>query len=125
MGVASSYLANANINSINLNIERIISPTIYVGVSKLGETLKYNNNYYPLVNTIKYNNKIQYEFDSKIFLTVERTEDKHKDVNSYILAYEISQNNEKEIGKIPLQYKSISMNTDNLDYIEKLQMVSN
>ncbi len=124
MGLTTSSFAT-NTNQVTLRIERIISPTIYVGVSKLGETLKYNNNYYPLVNTIKYNNKIQYEFDKKIFLTVEKTEDKHKDNNSYVLAYEISQNNEKEIGKIPLHYKSICMNTDNLDYIEKLQMVPN
>ncbi len=122
MGIANSIEKNVNtIENTSLVIERIINPNIWIGVSKMGETIKINDNYYPLVKTIKYSNKIDYEFDQNIFLTIEKTNEIDSKFNKNILSYKINYGSKIEMGKLPIIYKTINMNTPNLDAIESLQ----
>ncbi len=138
MGQKQSYLNNSNLTDNIISsmdnafiIDRIISPTIFIGVSKSGEGIKINENYYSLLTTKKYDNKVDYEFKSNtkfssnqnIYLTIEKTDKLTDDLKYNILSYTLNYDNKIENGKIPMIYKSIKVNSNNLDYIDQLQQI--
>ncbi len=138
MGQKQSYLNNSNLTDNIISsmdnafiIDRIISPTIFIGVSKSGEGIKINENYYSLLTTKKYDNKVDYEFKSNtkfssnqnIYLTIEKTDKLTDDLKYNILSYTLNNDNKIENGKIPMIYKSIKVNSNNLDYIDQLQQI--
>lgn len=104
-----------------LIVDRLISPSIMVGVSKEGDTLKYDNKYYRLIETSKTYNRIIYKFESDLTLYVYRTSLMRN--NRYILQYIL--NNSKinlDTGIIPVEYKKIPMDSTNLNLIYDLQL---
>jgi hypothetical protein len=101
-----------SINQTTFSEERIIAPGIYVGIFANSEAIKIDNKYYKLISTNKIDNKIEYTFTDSVKLTVEKNNDK--------LKYTVENSGKFESGTIPVVFKSIKSNSDNIDLIEQL-----
>ena len=60
MGIGTSTATKFE-TSTPFIIERVIGPGIMVGINKHGESIKINDDYYPLKDVIKVNNRLEYE----------------------------------------------------------------
>jgi len=91
-----------------------------IGVNRNGESIKINNDYYPLIEVIKVKNRLEYLFQPNIFLTLERT-NKKLSHGYYKLFYKLIQDKRILMGDTMLQYKPINMNSPMLDLITEIQ----
>jgi hypothetical protein len=120
MGNNTSYFSEYNdyneiqfIKSMKLN-----NPTVTIGMTKLGETIHLNNRYYKLYNTSYIgNNKIEYEFDNYIYLTVQKS----NQIKNYIhvLNYSLCYDRTLELGSI-MRYQLLDCT--NFDKMLDLQL---
>lgn len=119
MGIGTST-ATGMATSIPFNIERMIGPGIMVGVNRNGELIKIDDDYYPLKDVIKVNNRLEYIFEPNIYLSLERLNEKTK-FGNYKLFYKLTQDRKVLIGETELPFKTISLNSPKLDLIAELQ----
>lgn len=105
-------------------IERLISSDIIIGISKEGCGIKFNERkeYFPLINCIKYENKVDYQFgtNNEVFLTIQKTGRINERYNKNILGYELKIYDKTIIGEVLPIYKTIGMNSEDFDYIADL-----
>jgi hypothetical protein len=108
-----------SIQSSALIIQRMITPDIYIGIKSTEgkQALKLKNEYYLLEGYQEYPEKIIFQFEGQHFLEFTRGLGDN-------IHYTLTSPNEKQIGQvndtIRKFYKKISMNSDELDKIQRL-----
>ena len=105
-------------------IERMIGPAIMVGVNKHGELIKIRDQYYKLIDAHRVGSRLEYTFESNNNLTLEKLNEKSQ-FGPNKLFYKLSSNGTVQSGEMILPYKTILLNSDNLDMIYKLQNEDN